>query len=228
MFKYIKIIPFIYLSVFAGCNRFDNLLGLPNGARPEHTIAPTHESPEPPAVKKTRTVMLAGQSNMVRIEWYALDAMKTRYSELNPGSTIVFVECAVGGTNSYQWRADGQLWNGCVNPALQAGLTIDDIWIIQGESDAFANYTEWATNWSNALNGFRRYWPQAQFIYAQIGITTSPEFERGWESVKNQQLNAHFDNSKMIKTDDLAVLADDVHLNPASAQAVGNRFVEAL
>lgn len=186
-------------------------------------------SPTPPPPPQQDTILLAGQSNMARIVWYALPEFKSKYEALHPHHTVQFVDCSVGGTDSSQWRSGGQLWGDCYDKAR--GYTITGIAFYQGESDAAIQETAWRANFLDAISGWRNAWHSASIpvVFAQIGIC-DPAFAApaDWDTVKQIQAGTVLENAKMIVTADVEVLVDTVHMDSASAQKIADRFAEAF
>lgn len=174
----------------------------------------------------TYTVLMAGQSNMERMEWYAQDALKTSVKRHRNVQNVVLIPCAVGGTWSGQWLPGAGLLESCVEAAK--GQKVDAIVYWQGESDAYNSITNWVDHFTQTVAGFRAKLGNIPVVFAQIAYTTDPDWNRGWQSIKDQQASVNISGVKMIKTDDLAVLADTVHIDSASAQRIADRFGAAL
>lgn len=176
-----------------------------------------------------RTALVGGQSNMERMEWYALDAIKEAYEKRHPGTRLEFVTCSEGGTWSGHWVPDGG--GGFANCVAKAqGKIIDFILWWQGESDAYNQITYWGQNFAKTVAGFRSSFKNELLpvIFAQIAFTTDPNWNRGWESIKQQQAAICIPGVRMIRTDDLAVLADEVHINAESARRIARRFAKNM
>ena len=169
------------------------------------------------------TILMAGQSNMERMEWYAKDAMKSAYIEYHGSADIEFIGCSVGGTWSGQWLPGNGLLEDCL--VKSAGKNVTHLIYWQGESDAYNSIPYWGVNFSKTIAGFRKGLGDIPVVFAQIAYTTDPDWNRGWESIKQQQAAVCISGVKMIKTDDVAVLSDTVHIDDASAKKIGRRFV---
>lgn len=188
------------LLLLVGCTQFQRLTGDAGGTLP--------------------VILLAGQSNMVRFAQYAEGAFAVAYGPAE------FLPCAVGGTESSQWLPGGPLFQGCIDAA--AGRHVDAILYWQGESDAYNERTSWGANFIATIEGLRSHFGAVPVVFAQIAITTDPNFARGWASIQAQQAAVQLSNAAMIRTDDLAQLADEVHLTPDSLRLIASRFAAAL
>lgn len=211
----------------------DRLLGQEEKKESEKVIVPASipsptpiETPTPTSeIKKSKDVyLLAGQSNMVRMSQYGLDAFKAEYKKLYNAEGVEFVPCAVGGTWAGQWLPGSGLLEDCVVAAR--GYDLTGILYYQGESDAYNQRTDWAENFGKTVEGFRHYYPDIPVVFAQIAINNDPLFDRGWNSIQNQQSSVFLPGVKMIKTYDLAQLVDDVHLTPDSLEKIAQRFAQ--
>lgn len=169
------------------------------------------------------TILMAGQSNMERMEWYAKDAISQAYVDLYGAANVSFIGCSVGGTWSGQWLPGNGLLEDCL--VKSAGKNVTHLIYWQGESDAYNSIPYWGVNFSKTIAGFRKGLGDIPVVFAQIAYTTDPDWNRGWESIKQQQAAVCISGVKMIKTDDVAVLSDTVHIDDASAKKIGRRFV---
>lgn len=194
-----------------GCTRYRQMTG--------------SDSPGLPQV----TIMLAGQSNMERIEWYAQDALKNAYVQLHGPTDIVLVPCSVGGTWSGQWVPGSGLFEQCVEKVKATKRPLTHIAYWQGESDAYNEITYWDKNFLQTIRGFRSIFGNVPVVFAQIAFATDPDWNRGWADVQRQQAGINESGVKMVRTQDLAVLSDAVHINKESAvRIVTERFAPAL
>lgn len=179
--------------------------------------------------KDTYTVMLAGQSNMERIEWYASDTIKTAIIKRTGIKNVVLIPCSVGGTWSGQWLPGAGNLERCVEMAK--GKNVDIIFYWQGESDAYNQITYWDKNFKKTVDGFRALLhKEIPIIYAQIGKATG-DWLRGWKEIQKEQEGICLPNVKMIKTEDLidvSQIQDEVHITSSMAIRIAKRFVRSI
>ena len=155
---------------------------------------------------------------------------------------IGLIPCAKSSSSIGQWQrdlSDQSLYGSCLKRARAASPMgqISGILFFQGETDALdpLQYPEYAPNayhWGELfirfVTDFRHDTadPDLPVIFAQIGSNTAPEAFINWNVIKEQQQSIQLPMTKMITTDDLALL-DGLHFTAESYQIIGRRFAEA-
>lgn len=219
----------ILCALLFGCSRAHHItegdygpIGITDPAPPK-----TPED-KPRCEPRVKVVLLSGQSNMERLARYALPELELEYVRHHGATRFEFINCAEGGTMSWHWVPGGGGYENCV--AMARGRGVTDILHWQGESDAYNQITYWGQNFAKTVAGFRSSFKNELLpvIFAQIAFTTDPNWNRGWESIKQQQAAICIPGVRMIRTDDLAVLADEVHINAESARRIARRFAKNM
>ena len=159
-----------------------------------------------------------------------------------PNMLIGLIPCSKGNTTIEDWHRSlsyETLYGSClarVKAASPMGQ-VAGVLIFQGESDAldperFAykspSPTTYATKFSIFVNHLRNdlAQPTLPVIFAQIGMTTTPDIFVNWKAVQTEQQMVHLPCTEMITTDDLP-LRDFVHFTTDSYKIIGKRFAEA-
>ncbi len=207
----IQILAIALMFLLASCTHLHKLMG----------------DATPVKGESTPIFLLAGQSNMVRMSQYGLEAFTAEYVKRHGGPDPEFVACAVGGTDADQWLPHGQLFANCIVAAR--GKTITGVLYYQGESDAALAVPDWGDSFAQTVGGFRQYFGNVPIVFAQIARTVPGcNFDRGWTSIQAQQAAVSLPGVTMIRTEDVAVLIDTVHLAPSSLQIIAQRFADNI
>ncbi|MGA7934134.1 MAG: sialate O-acetylesterase [Kovacikia sp.] len=162
--------------------------------------------------------------------------------EKNPNRVIGLIPCAKGGASIAEWRRnldDTTLYGSCLKRVRAASAMgrVTGILFFQGEIDTVDPReapdrtflpNRWAEEFAVLVKDWRRdlSLPELPIVLAQIGTNTEPDRFKNWAVVKKQQQNVRLPFSRMITTDDLALM-DYVHFTTESYQTIGQRFANA-
>lgn len=199
--------PLIGLLFLGGCHKKHSPLSVSAGT---------------PAVY---TVMLAGQSNM-NIMAHNARAMEVLTSDLSSlGGRIEVIACAVDGSSIAEWQPDGIKVANCEQIAGTA--KIDAIFFYQGEADAIKANFDWPNEFAVLVRYWRTKYGNIPIVYAQIGNSEiHPEM---FPPFRDVQATFHLDDRMaMIRTVDLPINPNDMHLTSDCQPQLAERFSSAL
>ncbi|MBL4867625.1 MAG: hypothetical protein JKY67_14760 [Pseudomonadales bacterium] len=169
------------------------------------------------------------------------DAVYSEYPYLDIG----LVSCAVGGSLIDQWYPDSSVdtfYGNClqqIRVAMESAELLGVLWY-QGESDSSSMelVQSWADKFKFMIKTLRTDVgiSNLPISYAQLAIVDP---ETGWDEAfpmwdemkMEQELMAaelQNDHVTMIRTDDLSIKSDGVHLDTASELEVGRRFATEM
>lgn len=153
------------------------------------------------------------------------------------GKPVYVIQCAAGGTTMEDWnpKRTDYWFSFCVthmtNAMAKGGKALGVLWY-QGESDATtqARADAWGKNMKGIAQAFRDVTKNEdlRIVYAQIGPDPQTTQFPFWGAIQKTQDDLFIDNTTMIHTSDLTVIADKLHLDAASARTVGKRFARAM
>jgi hypothetical protein len=166
-----------------------------------------------------------------------------------PDQQIILIKYAVSGTSLLAWAPDwsaerttltgdrfaGPMYRtllGQVRTVTQGRpVELGAVFWMQGERDARfpAAAAQYEENFGALINSLRRDLnaPVLPFIYGQINPPTAAYLGR--TAVRDAQLNAErtLPNAKLVRTDDLSKLPDQLHYDTQGQVALGRRFARA-
>lgn len=162
--------------------------------------------------------------------------------ERHPDIVIGLIPCAKNSSGIIQWQrslSDQSLYGSCLKRVRAASPMgkISGILFFQGETDAvdpiqYPDPPPYPSDWSDLFVTFitdlRKdlHEPDLPLVFAQIGVTWTPEAFLNWEVVREQQASTQLPNSAMIATDELPLM-DGLHCTTDSYRIIGRRFAEA-
>jgi Carbohydrate esterase, sialic acid-specific acetylesterase len=164
-----------------------------------------------------------------------------RLSELMPSVRVGLIPCALSGSRLAQWapspRAD-TLYGSSLKRAAQAGQKglVRGVLFFQGESDAYSRQVaeQWPRRFSELVAAWRRDLKDSDLpvVFCQLGalgdnLRSDPRF-RYWDLLKKEQAAIRIPYVVMVRTDDLALKPDGLHLSTASQIFLGRRLAEAM
>ena len=161
------------------------------------------------------------------------------------GRTVQLIPCAYSGTRIAEWllgyipttgtpgkpltQSDPAEYNPCLARTLATGAHINGVIFYQGETDAMLRSTAdiWASQFTTMVADWRRDLkePTLRVVFAQIDKDAKTVTQ--WHTVQAQQASISVPGVSMIRTDDLPVSADGLHLTAGSYYEVGRRFASA-
>ncbi len=200
-----KYLPLILLMLTSGCSKmFPGILS-------DHTPSNVKGAP--------KQIMIMGQSNGVA---FSPDGMRA-INEAFPGSTSL--NCAVGGSTIDSWAVGGANYGGCVN----SGFTPSVIFWYQGENDTEAgtSHDTWAQKFTVIARDLHSHYPATKIVFAQLATTCVAGLDY-WQEVKDQQASVYLPYATMVKTDDLPLRGDCIHLQPNSEYELGKRVAREI
>jgi hypothetical protein len=169
-------------------------------------------------------------------------AFATTLLAAEPDLIVGLIPCAKGDTSIHQWQrslGDDTLYGSCLK-RIAAASTMGDLAAVlffQGEADALdpQKFPERTLSAENYGEMFTRYVEDLRadlqqsdlpLVFAQIGSHSAPLDFVNWRVVQQQQAALDLPCTRMITTDDLALM-DAVHFTSASYQTIGERFASA-
>jgi hypothetical protein len=152
---------------------------------------------------------------------------------------IGIVLCAKGGTGIASWDSSGEMYREAVRRVSIASKSsrIVGICIYVGESDTAseANALLWASRFENLVNNLRNdLGADLPVVFAQLASISSSRRafkEHGyvaWELLKKIQENLILSRCAMVKTEDLSLNEDGLHLDGIAQRELGRRFAGAM
>jgi hypothetical protein len=162
--------------------------------------------------------------------------------ERHPEIVIGLIPCAKNSSGIVQWQrdlSDQSLYGSCLKRVRAASPMgkISGILFFQGETDAAdpiqypdppPHPLDWSESFITFMTDLRNdlHEPDLPVVFAQIGLTWSPEAFPNWDVVKQQQASIQLPTSAMIATDDLPLI-DGLHFTTDSYRIIGRRFAKA-
>lgn len=181
-------------------------------------------------------------------------AFALAYLASHPGVNIGLIPCANGGKTIHEWRRQSltvasnstliplrsNLYGSCywrIKEAEQSG-TVKALLIYEGESDTRDPSVVYYSQPFTFADEFERFVtilradlfdPNLPVLFAQLATTTDTSLV-WWDLVKDQQEIAanRLGMTAMIKTEDLTLNSDGLHLTTASQIILGQRFADKL
>ena len=174
---------------------------------------------------------------------------------LKPDEEVVLVPCArgmstmkeqvePGTTNFFGIKFEKSLLQVCVDRAkiasnLTGGGQVHAVLYYQGEADAYMArsfpsaekqlHTEWELGVLKIKRTFKEAFGTERFAFAQLATVDDETVSGQWNRFKAMQEAVSVKhNIPMVKTDDLSMEQDELHLDAKAAREVGYRFAEAL
>jgi hypothetical protein len=153
---------------------------------------------------------------------------------------VGLLQCAKGGTGIQAWERGGVLYRTMLERLRRASASrsLAGALIHVGEGDTHS--PEMAEAWANAfrqlIGNLRSDTgdPVLPVVFAQIA-TITPEMRTrrdhgyaGWERLKQVQASVDLPSVVMVKTDDLPLKPDGLHLSTQAAMVLGERFAAAI
>lgn len=237
----LPLLSFLIVSFLGmtGCNKFTPFL-----IKGSSTAAASQ-----PGSAALPVIIIAGQSNAVGqgqaymsppvagMAWTGLDyprgigpAFTDAYLLKTHRPEAIVIQCAVGGTLIAQWATGGTLNNQCLafyetvkkaNPTAELAVIL--FW--QGEADAGVS-TTWAQDFTAIVKGFRTSFNKmVPVVFAQLDPNGAPNAEFVSLMAQQEQVNIPF--TAMVKTSDVQMFADYVHVNAAGLEIIGQRIAQA-
>ena len=148
--------------------------------------------------------------------------------------------CARGGTGIAAWERGGDLY-AAMGDRLRLAATarrLAGALVHVGEGDTKSEETAlaWKEAFHRLVDNLRSDFgqPALPIVFAQLAIITPERRARrehgfaGWDRLKQVQAALDLPNVAMVKTDDLPLKPDGLHLSTAGAIALGERFAAAM
>ena len=148
--------------------------------------------------------------------------------------------CAKGGTGIQAWSRDGLLYRTMLERVKLAtsdhNLAGVLIYLGEGDTKTIETASNWLSAFKSLIYSIRKDTnkPNLPIVFAQLATISDQrraQREHGfsaWDYLKEIQYNLRADNVAMIKTDDLSLKKDGLHLDMKSNVIVGKRFAEAM
>ena len=200
------------------------------------SVAPVHQtiSKRPPEEWEE----LREQSKQSPIGGVCPGLFFAQHLHANGIKNVGLIPCAHGGTSMSQWDpekknlGDESLYGAMINRIKMTGLDIKGLLWYQGESDAGDPevYENKMLKFIDAIRKDSRH-PELPVIFVQINrfylVSTSEEYKRGWEQVKESQrrIMSLRENVYMVSAVDLT-LDDLVHISYEGQKRLGRRMAE--
>lgn len=166
------------------------------------------------------------------------DALYAAYSDRDIG----LVPCAKGGSSIQEWQLDRSkpqedtLYGSCllrIRAAQERGRVMGFLFY-QGEADTtrFAKADRWGESFLRMVDDLRADLGDAGLpvIFAQLATVLPPDADHrpAWDHLKTLQAGITKDRVAMVRTDDLPLMGDGLHLSAESEVELGRRFAQAL
>eukprot|EP01022_Parablepharisma_sp_SALTPOND_P017733 TRINITY_DN2883_c0_g2_i1.p1 TRINITY_DN2883_c0_g2~~TRINITY_DN2883_c0_g2_i1.p1 ORF type:complete len:304 (+),score=110.65 TRINITY_DN2883_c0_g2_i1:765-1676(+) len=162
-------------------------------------------------------------------------------AELMPSARVGLVPCAKGASSLRRWAPVHQrdtLYGSCLARARAASARgkVRGVLFYQGESDAHsrAAVRAWPLRFAELVAAWRRDLgnPLLPVVYCQIG-SLGPELRdrpryRYWDLLKQRQAAVSIPGVAMVRTDDLPLKPDGLHLSTAGQLILGRRLAQAM
>lgn len=149
--------------------------------------------------------------------------------------------CARGGTGLSKWVSNNVFMREMLTryrAASRAGNQIAGAFIFvgEGDTDSIEAADNWIVNFDYLVDYMRREFsdPNLPIIFAQLANISGERRSKrvhqyiGWDRLKQNQASYARHNVGMIKTDDLDLSSDGLHLTSLSNYEVGKRFAKAF
>ncbi len=168
-------------------------------------------------------------------------AFASALAGLMPSARIGLVPCAKGASCLAQWapaRGCGTLYGSCLNRARAASARgrVRGVLFYQGESDtrSLAAVDAWPGRFAALVAAWRRDLGDLTLpvVFCQIG-SLGPEL-RGrpryqyWDRLKQAQAGVRLPGVAMVRSDDLPLKPDGLHLSTAGQLVLGRRLAQAM
>jgi hypothetical protein len=165
----------------------------------------------------------------------------SRLLDRQRGTAIGLVPCAKGGSRIDDWaRRVGRhsLYGSCIARVREAaahGVVRGILWY-QGESDTESDdaSSAWSVKFMALVDALRQDLgnPDLPVVFAQLGNLSEsrrrePRFQ-AWEGLKAAQRSVQGRAILMVRTDDLPLSKDGLHLATAAQQQLGARLADAM
>lgn len=185
-------------------------------------------------MKSSIVVLLAGQSNADKFHTNEgapgdtgfTDTLQASY----PGTSVTFINCAVGNTKISEWQPGDYYMNTCISAA--SGYTVDLIFFYQGESDCYVgtNTQDYQTPFKASMAGLNAAFPSATIIYAQLDQTCDSDYSGNWSHIQSEQAACETDDMPMLVTYplELAGGGDCLHLSNDSYATLGGMLADRI
>jgi len=174
-----------------------------------------------------------------------------RFSGVGPGMSfameminglntdIGLLLCARGGTGIHAWEPKGALFRETVRRANAAQLsaTLKGILVYVGEGDTGSEAAAvlWASRFEALCRNLRyQLGEKLPIVFAQLATVTNERRRRRdhgyawWDTLKALQAATKINNCVMVKTEDLPLNEDGLHLSTSGQRLLGVRFAEAM
>ncbi len=162
---------------------------------------------------------------------------KEMQSKIN--KDIGLLLCAKGGNGIEAWEIKGDLYQETVKRTHQAqGVSrLRGILIHVGEGDthSFEAADNWLERFYLLVNSLRsEFGMDLPVVFAQIATVSESRRARkahgfvAWDYLKNVQASVCMVNVAMVKTEDLPLKQDGIHLSTAAQMILGERFARSM
>lgn len=163
-------------------------------------------------------------------------AFAKAFRQSHPSIQVGLIPCGINGTVLYQWEQHGAAWALCearIRAAANTGQ-LAGIIIHLGTNDAYpyignSNAQHWGEHFIPFLYQLKTDLGNVPIVFAQGGDhfpKASPDTY--WNFITSQQATISIQNVRMIKTADLSIKADGVHLDTAGLRILGQRYAAAM
>ena len=168
-------------------------------------------------------------------------AFGERLCELMPGIRVGLVPCARGGATLAAWApAQGArtLYGSSLQRAAQAAKQgrVGGVLFYQGESDTASRAAAeaWPKHFADLVAAWRRDLgdPHLPVVFAQLcalgkDLAHDPLY-RYWDLLKEKQAAIRLPRVLMVRSDDLPLKPDGLHLSTAGQMILGQRMAQAM
>ena len=156
------------------------------------------------------------------------------------GMPVGLLLCAKGGTGIGAWERGGELYGAMLERVRQASATRSLagalVYVGEGDTRSLEAAEAWATAFEQLVENLRSDVgnPELPIVFAQIATITPERRARrehgfaGWDRLKQIQAAVRLPHLAMVKTDDLALKPDGLHLATSAALILGERFATAM
>ncbi|MCB2225643.1 MAG: sialate O-acetylesterase [Desulfarculaceae bacterium] len=164
-----------------------------------------------------------------------------RISELMPTVHVGLIPCALGGAGIAMWAPSTNpktLYGSSIRRAGEAAKRgrVRGVLFFQGESDTAsrAAVVAWPRRFAALVAAWRRDLgdPTLPVVFAQLGrlggnLKSDPDY-RYWNLLKAKQAKLRLPYVAMVRSDDLALKPDGIHLSTSGQIFLGRRMAEAM
>lgn len=155
------------------------------------------------------------------------------------GMQVGILLCARGGIGITGWQRNGKLFQETIKRALliSRSVPLKGICIFLGESDTYSieEATQYPSRFINLVENLRNeLGNNLPIIHAQLATVSEARVNKkdhgymAWDFLKKLQENIFIDNCKMVKTEDLNLNDDGIHLSTKAQRILGTRLAKRM